>query len=239
MIASQVCRWHVSKDGEDFRRRALDDILSVAEEAIRARGHFDFVLAGGGTPRTIYESLRRFFADWKNWHIYFGDERCLPDENAERNSRMAGIALLDHVPIPAANIHVINAVAGPQFAAAAYARDLQGVSDFDLVLLGLGEDGHTASLFPGNDWGTGECSADVLPVCNAPKPPAHRVSLSAARLSRARKVLFLVEGASKQRALGSWFSGHAIPASAVCPTVGVDVLIHMDPADLPVGMMKQ
>ena len=117
---------------------------------------------------------------------------------------------------------------GVREAAASYAAALSGLGDFDLVLLGLGEDGHTASLFPGNDWGTTAESADALPVFDAPKPPPERVTLSAARLSRARKVLFLVSGESKRKALADWRSGCAIPAAAIRPPTGVDVLVSAE-----------
>jgi 6-phosphogluconolactonase len=103
---------------------------------------------------------------------------------------------------------------------------LQRLGDVDLVLLGLGEDGHTASLFPGHDWGVVPNSPDVLAVFDAPKPPPQRVSLSAARLSRAREVLFLVEGASKRDAVARWRMGADIPARSVRPSAGVDVLVE-------------
>src|SRR6185295_18060576 len=110
-----------------------------------------------------------------------------------RNSRMADEAWLDHVVVPARRRHPIRAELGAEAAARAYCASLEAVAMFDLVLLGLGEDGHTASLFPGHDWGEAPDAPDVLAVFDAPKPPLERVSLSAARLSRAREVLFLVE----------------------------------------------
>ena len=99
------------------------------------------------------------------------------------------------------------------------------IGSFDLVLLGLGEDGHTASLFPSQDWGEGQESADALPVFNAPKPPPERVSLSAQRLGKAEQVLFLVTGAGKREAVSRWQAGDPIPASAIHPANGVDVLL--------------
>ncbi len=97
---------------------------------------------------------------------------------------------------------------------------------FDLTLLGLGEDGHTASLFPGREWGTEPDSPDALAVLDAPKPPAQRVSLSAARLSRSRQVIFLVSGESKRDALARWRASENIPARAIAPEKGVDVLVE-------------
>jgi 6-phosphogluconolactonase len=93
------------------------------------------------------------------------------------------------------------------------------------VLLGLGEDGHTASLFPGHEWGAAPGSPDVLAVLDAPKPPSQRVTLSAARLSRAREVWFVVSGDSKREAVAQWHSGENIPARAITPAAGVDVLV--------------
>jgi 6-phosphogluconolactonase len=107
-----------------------------------------------------------------------------------------------------------------------YTEALRTVGEFDLVLLGLGEDGHTASLFPGHEWGTAPGSPDVLAVFDAPKPPQQRVSLSAARLSRARQVIFLVSGESKREAVAEWRAGKNIPARAIVPTAGVDVLVE-------------
>ena len=137
---------------------------------------------------------------------------------------MAGLAWLDHVPLPAAHRHAIPAELGAE-RAAAYAAELRGVGDFDLVLLGLGEDGHTASLFPGHDWGEAPDAPDALAVLDAPEPPPERVSLSAARLSRSREVLFLVAGPSKREALARWRAGERIPAAAIRPATGVDVLV--------------
>jgi 6-phosphogluconolactonase len=138
---------------------------------------------------------------------------------------MARDEWLDHVAIPAANVHAIPAESGAREAAALYARELRGVDAFDLVLLGLGEDGHTASLFPGHDWGVHADSPDALAVFKAPKPPPERVSLSAQRLSRARHVLFLIEGAGKRAAVAAWKRGDAIPAASIAPESGVDVLV--------------
>jgi 6-phosphogluconolactonase len=198
--------------------------LAAADSAIRARGRFHIVLSGGGTPRTAYQRLRQCPAEWAKWHVYFGDERCVPRGEPERNSRMAGEAWLDHVALPPPQLHAIPAERGAEAAAKAYAGTLQDVGEFDLVLLGLGEDGHTASLFPGHEWGEAPGSPAVLAVLDAPKPPPERVSLSAARLSRAREVLFLVSGESKRPALAQWRAGNDIPARAIAPAAGIDVL---------------
>src|SRR6185437_1430387 len=197
-------RWIGVADVAELRRAACKRILDAAAKAITERGAFVISLAGGNTPRDVYAMLREAATDWARWHVYYGDERCLPRRDPERNSRMAREAWLDRVPIPAANIHEIAAELGPVAGAAKYAQALQTVGDFDLVLLGLGEDGHTASLFPGHDWDDARGAADAIAVLGAPKPPPQRISLSAARLSRAREVLFLIAGESKRDAVSKW-----------------------------------
>jgi len=201
-------------------------ILQAAQPAISQRGEFHIVLAGGNTPRRIYESLRLTDADWPAWHVYFGDERCLPPDHAGRNSRMAGLAWLNHVGIPSAQIHVIEAERGAELAAHRYAQIVDRIEQFDLVLLGLGEDGHTASLFPNHDPGNTPAAPAVLAVHDAPKPPPERVSLSANRLGAARQVMFLVTGESKRQAVHDWRNGIDIPAAAVKPAGGVDIYLE-------------
>ena len=219
-------RWIGVADAQALRQVAYRRILDAAARAIERRGRFLIVLAGGNTPRAIYRMLRAADTDWSRWQVYFGDERCLPTDDVERNNRMAADAWLNRVPVPQGQVHAIPAELGASVAALAYVETLRGVGDFDLVLLGLGEDGHTASLFPGRDWGVAASAPDALAVFDAPKPPAQRVSLSATRLSRARAVLFLVEGGSKRDAVTQWRVGADIPARAIRLEAGVDVLVE-------------
>jgi len=221
-------RWLGVADVAELQRTACRRIVVAAERAIKQRGEFIIVLAGGNTPRGVYRLVRAENADWSHWNVYFGDERCLPPDNVERNSKMAAVEWLNHVPIPKDRVHPIPAELGARAAALAYADTLQGVGEFDLVLLGLGEDGHTASLFPNHDWGTAPNAPDVLAVFDAPKPPPQRVSLSAARLSRACEVVFLVAGANKRTALTRWRAGARLPANAIRPPNGVDVLFDAE-----------
>jgi len=207
-------RWIGVTDAAAPREVAYRRILGAAARAIERRGRFLIVLAGGITPRGIYRMLRAADTDWSRWQVYFGDERCLSIDERERNSRMAADVWLDHVPIPRDRVHAIAAELGASPAALAYAETLRGVGDFDLVLLGLGEDAHTASLFPGHDWGVAASAPDALSVFGAPKTPLQRVSLSAARLSRTREVLFLVEGESERDAVMQWRVGADITASS-------------------------
>lgn len=222
----ELSRWHSLPDEQALQRHGYRFILDCARQAIDQRGQFHIVLAGGNTPRGIYQQLRAAQTDWRAWHIYFGDERCLPATDPARNSCMAAENWLDGVSIPANQVHVIPAELGPTQAALIYAETLSGVGEFDLVLLGLGEDGHTASLFPGHEWGTAPGSSDTLCVFDAPKPPPQRVSLSAARLSRTRQALFLVSGETKRDAITAWRAGKDIPARAIRPAAGVDILLE-------------
>lgn len=207
-----------------LQAEALTMITRAAEKAIGRSEAFRIVISGGSTPRPLYEQLRKLKTNWNFWHIYFSDERCLPATDPERNSILAQETWLDHVPIPPRQVHVIPAEMGPEAAAEAYAGILRQVAMFDLALLGLGEDGHTASLFKGQEWGTEEGTPSVLPVFDSPKPPSERVSLSAWRLSRAKQVLFLVTGENKREAVMNWRAGANIPARAITPRHGVDVL---------------
>ncbi len=224
--AIESCRWHGVADESALQQTAVATILAGAAQAIQERAEFHLVLAGGNTPRGIYRGLCEAAIDWAAWHIYFSDERCLPPDDTARNSRMAAEAWLDHVPIPIEQRHVIAAEMGAAQAAHSYAETLRSVGEFDVVLLGLGEDGHTASLFPYHEWGASPGSPDTLAVFDAPPPAPQRVTLSAARLSRARQVLFLVSGESKRRAVNSWRNGGDLPALAIRPPAGVDVLLE-------------
>lgn len=235
-VPAQVVRWHPLPDAAALAQAACERILAAAAQAIAARDRFDIVLAGGNTPRAAHALLRDVGThdagtheaniDWSRWQVWFGDERCAPVDDPQRNSAMARAAWLDHVPIPSSNLHSIPTERGAATAAADYANALHDIGDFDLVLLGLGEDGHTASLFPGTVEGLREDAADAVAVFNAPKPPPQRVSMSAVRLSRAREVLFLVEGSAKHDAVRRWRVGSDIPAATIRPAAGVDVLIE-------------
>lgn len=222
MALSQT-RWHTFQTQDDINQAALKHILQSAEQAIAAHGSFLIVLAGGSTPKAVYQLLAKQQADWSKWHVYHNDDRCLPVDHDERNSKMAREAWLNHVAIPQNQIHDIPAELGNIDGAKAYASTLSGVRTFDLVLLGLGEDGHTASLFPGQ---TVDNSADAVPVFNSPKPPAERITISQNRLNDANEVLFLVTGAGKQEAVDNWRKGVAIPATLVTGKNGADVYCY-------------
>ncbi|MFP5410750.1 MAG: 6-phosphogluconolactonase [Gammaproteobacteria bacterium] len=196
--------------------RALADALCAeADAAVAARGAFHLVLAGGSTPRALYAELARRGVGDASWHVWYGDERCLAADHAERNSAMAESAWLAVSNVPDAQRWPMPAEHGACEAAAVYADWLARVGDFDVVLLGMGEDGHTASLFPGHDWGVRPDSPDALAVHDAPKPPPERVSLSAARLNRSAKLWFVITGAGKHAALLRWQRGERLPVGVV------------------------
>ena len=194
----------------------------VPQEAIAERGRFNLVLAGGRTPEATYLRLAGINSDWHRWHLFFSDERCLPADHPDRNSRMAARALTERVPIPATQLHPIPAELGAQKAALRYERVLQKILPFDLVLLGLGEDGHTASLFPGHRH---PAERLVVPVHGAPKPPSERVSLSARALGSSRKVLFLVTGREKSQAVTKWREGASLPVAGIACKGELEVLL--------------
>jgi len=218
-------RWHLFEDAAAVSAEAARRILAAAGAAIARRGVFRILLAGGRTPLQTYRLLAETATDWAGWQIYFGDERCLPPGNEGRNSRAAALAWLDRVPILAENIHAIPAERGAEAAAAAYLPLVRAALPFDLAVLGMGEDGHTASLFPDQAPPPGKL---VFPVHDAPKPPPDRVSLSAEALSNAREILVLVTGAGKRNAVAAWRSGAPLPVAAVGAKRSVDVLIDRD-----------
>lgn len=203
--------------------RVLDDAAAVAETAARLiltqaraaiaeRGRFRLVLAGGTTPAVTYRLLASENADWSAWHVYHGDERCLPRDDAERNSLAAEQIWLDRVAIPAAQVHAIPAELGAEPAAEAYSPLVAAALPFDLVLLGMGEDGHTASLFPGREIPSEPL---VIPVHDAPKEPPERVSLTPRALRASARILLLITGAGKREALRRWQAGEPLPVAQV------------------------
>ncbi|WGZ95985.1 MAG: 6-phosphogluconolactonase [Candidatus Thiothrix putei] len=189
----------VLPDAEAVAQRACELLTAAAQDAIRERGVFRLVLAGGGTPQRAYDLLAKTAQDWDKWEIFWGDERCLPVEHLERNSRMS---------LPTQRRFPIPAELGAEAAAAAYAQTISNKLPFDVVLLGMGEDGHTASLFPGF---VDDPAVLTQTVFDAPKPPPERVSLSVAALQACRQQLVLVTGAGKIEVLVQWRNSKLLP----------------------------
>ena len=202
---AQVRRWHIYPNVEELETSAARAIARAAAQAIAAHGRFTIALAGGHTPLGIYRRLADVTVEWEHWHVYVSDERCRPIDHADRNDRAIRHVWLDRVPIPWGQVHSIPAERGPQRGAEQYAEIIEAVSRFDFVLLGLGDDGHTASLLPDHPFE----GADVLPVHDSLKPPPERVTLSAPRLSRTRQTVFVV--ASSMHSMTPPASTHSRP----------------------------
>lgn len=192
-------------DAEAATRAAADIIAEASEAAVDG---FSIALAGGHTPRSLYETfanepyLSRIA--WDTWSVWWGDERCVPPTDEMSNYALAAEALLSKVPIPAERVHRIRGEVGSQAASRAYENELHDhfgseVPQFDFILLGLGEDGHTASLFQGTQ-ALQETRHSVVPSV-APWPPHDRVTLSLPVINAARRAVFVVVGREKAHAL--------------------------------------
>jgi 6-phosphogluconolactonase len=206
----------VHETSDELAEAAAREFVARAEGAINKHGRFAVVLAGGSTPKTTYEALARDYSgelDWGRVHVFFGDERTVPPDHEDSNYRMAHEALLSRVPV--GSVHRMRGELPPAEAAAAYEEELRkyfgpdGVPAFDLILLGLGEDGHTASLFP-------ETSAldvtDRWVVANPVlKLETTRLTLTVPAINAARAVNFQVAGEGKAEALKEILEGDADP----------------------------
>ncbi|MDD5228360.1 MAG: 6-phosphogluconolactonase [Methylococcales bacterium] len=205
-------QWHQFETVDQITQTVCERILELAKEAIAAHGKFKFVLAGGKTPEKLYRLLAKQDADWSKWFIYHGDERCLPVNHLNRNSVMVANAFLSSVTIPKNQIFDIPTELGVEESAATYRSIVEAAMPFDLVLLGMGDDGHTASLFPSH---IHDENALVHSIYNSPKPPAERVTLSAKALSNTQNLFFLIEGKNKREALKKWRAGEDLPVLKV------------------------
>jgi 6-phosphogluconolactonase len=192
-------------------REAAGHIVSTLQEAIRLSGSASFVLSGGATPRSVYDLLGseefRDRIEWPKVHIFWGDERCVPPGHPESNFRMANESLIRRIAIPAANVHRIPAERPPQEAARMYQSEIRRVLQlreqerprFSLVLLGLGEDGHTASLFPRTQ--ALQERLRLVTEVYVESVNGSRVTLTLPAINNARQVVFLVTGKQKARIL--------------------------------------
>ena len=225
-------------DIDSLIRGAADFIAATAARALAARGRFTLALCGGNTPKPVYARLAtpeyRDRLDWPRVQIFFGDERCVPPDDPQSNYLMARSALLDQVPIPPENIHRMRGEDDPEQAAAAYAKELQNtfggdaaaggppLEGFDLILLGLGDNGHTASLFPGLAAVTEKkrwVMAQYVEVVGM-----WRLTLTPVVINAARQVAFLISGANKagvlQQVLEGPYQPVVLPAQSIRPDSG-------------------
>jgi 6-phosphogluconolactonase len=239
---------------EDVADAAVFLFVTLAAKAVAARGAFFCSLAGGTTPLSSYRILAAPLisskVNWERTHVFWGDERCVPEGSKDRNDEAALDALLRKVPIPSRNIHRVPATEPD--AAERYENDLRAavsslplsfeessvssssesrvIPRFDLILLGMGPDGHTASLFPGHP-AVEEKTRLVVRVEGAPKPPSARVTFTLPLINAARHVVFLVTGKDKNTAFRRALNGDpALPAARVAPRDGMIVFLADAPA---------
>lgn len=196
-------------------------------------GPFTIALSGGSTPRLLFKILGEDFktvVNWKNVHLFWGDERCVPPDNKESNYGMTKKELLDHISIPASNVHRIKGENDPLSEAARYSEEIRtftrqrdGYPLFDLIILGLGEDGHTASIFPGQ---TGLLVSDnICAVGIHPASKQKRITITGRVINNAEKIVFLATGRNKSEVVEKLFKNSAvsdsIPAAGIVPVHGL------------------
>lgn len=223
-------RVEVYDNADALFRAASEKIAAALEAVLRERGTASFVLTGGNTPKPLFELLAasplRQQLDWSRIQFFWGDERCVPPDSSESNYGMAWKALISKLPVPTENVHRIpGEMDNPERAALQYEAEIRRITPdpfppaFDVVLLGMGEDGHTASLFPGTYW-----NEESWVVANhAPgRLTANRVTMTPRLLNAARNVFFLTAGISKAKALASVLEDPAsdCPAKRIQPVSG-------------------
>jgi len=217
--------WHIVPDQVSLARDAADRIVRESKCSIGVREKFKIVLAGGTTFEHTYRHLARSDSDWTRWHIYFGDERCVPRSDPLRNSHMIMNSFLSEVAVPRKQINFMRANSNIDDAIEEYEKIVHQAVPFDLVLLGMGEDGHIASLFPGME---NQAFESVVRVRNAPKEPKERISLDYDSLNNSRRVIIVISGNNKRKAVASWLAGDDLPISKITGLDGVDVYIDKD-----------
>ena len=238
---------HVHATPEEAFESVAQLVCSLSAGSIAARGRFTVALGGGSTPAALYRLLASpplaDDIDWSRWHVFWGDERCVPADHPDSNHGMARRTLLDHVPIPPSQVHRMVGEDPPQQAADAYALALADAlapdGRLDLALLGIGDDGHTASLFPGT---AALEERERLVVANwVPHLDAYRITLTLPALNRARHVAVLATGADKadavRRALAPRPGDATPPIALVDPVDGPAAwyLTQDAAADLPIS----
>lgn len=206
----------VCTDMDDLIYQAAERVTAAAERAIAARGAFSIALSGGKTPEGLYRMLAgdlyRPRIDWKKTSVYFGDERCVPPDSDQSNYRMASVALLSKVGVSPDNVHRMRGEIEPEAAAKEYGELLKaqfGDGGLDLILLGMGDDGHTASLFPGTAAlaeTRHRCAANFVPKLNA-----WRITMTAPFINRAEQVIALVAGKDKAARVAEVLEGPRDP----------------------------
>lgn len=198
-------------DPEAVAVRAAREIATHLRRAIEQRGRAHLALSGGGTPQRTYELLAQEMDGWEAVEVWFADERCVPPEDEQSNYRMAAQTLLHRVALQPDAVHRMQGEFGPQEGARRYAQELQArlggqdalVPSLDLIVLGIGPDGHVASLFPGAPTLQAPEQELCLAVHDSPKPPPERITLSLSVLRAAQRCVLLATGASKANAVSA------------------------------------
>jgi 6-phosphogluconolactonase len=219
----------IFSDEQALFEAAAEQITGSLESALRERSEATFVLTGGETPRRLYELLSsspcRERIAWERVHFFWGDERCVPPDDPQSNYAMAWESLLSKVPVPPDHVHrMLGELADTDKAARRYEAEIFKVipgprePTFDLVLLGMGEDGHTASLFPGTQWDEERLVAGNY----VPKLGSWRMTMTPRLLNAAHAVMFLVSGSGKAKALAGVLEGPrgSFPAQRIAPARG-------------------
>ncbi len=204
--------WFVFENIDKLSEQLAKNILDIAKTSIKSSNSFKIVLAGGNSILNTYKILSNSKSDWSKWHIFLGDERCLPVEDKDRNDYIINQVWLNNGLIPKNNINFIHAELGADDGTLHYEKILNNVGDFDVVLLSMGEDGHTASLFPGHLYGENK---NVVAEYNSPKYPKVRISISYSRINQSKNIFKIINGSSKQKALNMWLEGKALPINKI------------------------
>ncbi|HKV09257.1 MAG TPA: 6-phosphogluconolactonase [Thermoanaerobaculia bacterium] len=230
----------VLDDVAALARAAAEETVRVATNAVRDHGRFTIALSGGSTPRALYQLLAsEEFRDrlpWSAIHLFWGDERHVPPDHPESNFRMVREALLDHVPVPPENVHRIRAEEEAERAAEEYEAEMRSffalasgvVPRFDLVLMGLGPEAHTASLFPGSPAITESQRLVVAPWVEAHH--TFRITMTPPVFNRAAELLFLVSGEEKAPAVHAVIEGERDPMRYPAQVVEGNVVWMVDRA---------
>ncbi len=210
----------VFKTPEDVARAVADYLYQQIKNCVAKKARCNVVLPGGTTPARCLELLAEKSLPWNKIHWYPGDERCYPAGHAERNDTMITEKLFSQKAqagknVPTQNLHVIPAELGPEKGAEKYADVINSITALDIVVLGMGEDGHTASLFPDNI--ALEDPRSVVPVYQAPKPPAERISIGLNKLRDAGECIVIATGGNKREALTKLNAGALLPVVLVKP----------------------
>ena len=204
--------WLIFANDDILSNKLAKKILMIAEESIKLKGDFTIVLAGGKSPKKLYEILKGSNSEWDKWIVYIGDERCLPIDDNERNDGQIMKEWLNVSHIKKENIYSIKAELGMLNAKLDYEKVLSKVDVFDVVLLSVGEDGHTASLFPNRRYN--DIDSVVLEY-KSPKKPLERISMSYSRLNSSKYVFKIVSGRNKKDMVDSWIEGKLLPINKI------------------------